>query len=116
MRVLLPLGSADPSGWNLEWAKSLGELLDPEGARICRAWLAHLGNMPVKMCDALVGCENTAQFWVDFHGCYSCCICDEHLKQWVLDVNAAIGNGGAFCDECRIVFRALPRVMSWRII
>jgi hypothetical protein len=95
---------------------SLSELLDPGGAKLCREFLAQLAKAPVKKCDALVGCENEAQFWVDFHGCYSCCICDEHLKAWVLEVNSAISQGGAFCDECRIVFSLLPRTMSWRLI
>jgi hypothetical protein len=95
---------------------SLSDLLNPLGAAICREFLIKLGQAPVKKCDALVGCENTAQFWVDFHGCYSCCICDEHLKTWIFEVNNAISQGGAFCDECRIVFSALPRVMSWRIV
>ncbi len=107
---------SDKSGWNRDWTLRLGDLLNPEGAKVCRAWLAHLAGMPVKKCDALVGCDNDAQFWVDFHGCYSCCICDEHLKSWVFEVNAAIAQGGAFCDECRIVYTALPRVMSWRLI
>lgn len=83
----------------------------------CRDFMANLAEMPLKKCNALVGCSENAEWYVDFHGCEGVCTCGEHKDIWVYEINSVLSDRGeVHCPGCDRVFTILPRIMNWRKI
>lgn len=61
-------------------------------------------------CEALVRCDEPAQFWVNFHGCDNALICEAHLNQWL----EWIEDGHLYCNYCRKRFGSVPAFLNWR--
>lgn len=73
--------------------------------------------MPLKTCDATVGCEEVVSTYVDFHGCDSAAVCDEHLHVWVFEINHALSTQGEVpCTDCGQSFTVLGSIMKVRNI
>lgn len=65
-------------------------------------------------CAALVGCEEQAQFWVNFHNCDDMLICEQHLNQWLGWVEET--EAPYWCWDCRKTFDSVPRFLEWRFV
>jgi hypothetical protein len=101
------------SGRNPHWVRTLGDITAAE----CREYMAQTAEIPLKKCDALLGCSKPAEWYVDFHGCEGVCACDEHKAIWVYEINSTISDQGEIpCLGCNHSFTTLPRIMNWRPI
>lgn len=101
------------SGFNKLWTESLGDMEPQE----CRDFMAKIAEAPAKRCDALLGCDKSAEWYVNFHGCENVCTCDEHREIWVNEIHTALVDQGQIpCVGCGKSFTSLSKVMTWRRI
>lgn len=101
------------SGLLGEWVDSLSDISAIE----MRGIMASIAQIPMKTCDALIGCSMPAVWWVDFHGCDGEAACDQHKKDWVWEVVSALGQQGVVpCPDCNQSFSNMGDIMTWRVI
>lgn len=108
----MPPDEAVHSGFNAKWVNSLTDM----PAEACNEYMANLADMPLKSCDATVGCKETVEYWAWFHGCDSLAICKRHLESVVYEVNTNIARGASSCNTCGKPYGYLGAVMKWRVI
>jgi hypothetical protein len=104
------------TGFNPQWVDTMPDLLSPAGIVLSNQYLAELQTMPLAPCEAAWGCSNAAGFYVNLHGCASLLICEHHLNEWAQIVLEALQHGGAFCDDCRLIYPSLFSFMIWRLV
>lgn len=110
-------GDPERSGWNRAWVDSLPDPFSAESVALSYQFMAELQTMPLAPCEAALGCPCAAGFHLDLHGCWSGLICEYHASEWMQIVLEALNlYGGAFCDECRLVYKSLAQFMEWRFV
>jgi hypothetical protein len=107
-----PPDKIERSGWLKAWVYSLKDITAAE----MRDYIAELAEMPLKTCDAFIGCDEPAEYFINFHGCDSLTLCKEHKEALVYDTNAQMAAGGKTCHVCGNFFNIVPTLMKWNLI
>jgi len=67
-------------------------------------------------CEQLTGCDQDADWHIQYHSCSDVLLCDAHFKGWAEEVTAKCLLGAVRCCHCSGIFPSLDSLFkAWPI-